>query len=356
MRSLPRPTRHRLARPTRSGSPGAWLGRAVGLRPRQAGRERAARGHPGDRREHRQLAAARLVHGGRARPGGGASATPGTARAARRASPRTSTGSPRTTTSTSRCSASCSSSAAGPASTRSTSRSSGSTTCRPGGSSRPSASRSGTSSTPTCRPRRRPGATRSANGSAPGSASTPTGGRPAATPSSAARMAWHDARVSHTANGVYAAMFMAAAHAASLGAAIGRGVRGRRAVGRPAPEAGSPRRCATARELDGRRGRRRRRAVRALRRASRRARDQQHRARRRCALPPSTTSRPAICGVVQGGWDTDTNGAAVGSILGALGPIEERWSAPLHGRSRARCRRFDGITLDELVARTRAVA
>jgi hypothetical protein len=35
-------------------------------------------------------------------------------------------------------------------------------------------------------------------------------------PARAAAMAWQDARLSHTANGVYAAMFMAAAHAASL--------------------------------------------------------------------------------------------------------------------------------------------
>ena len=46
------------------------------------------------------------------------------------------------------------------------------------------------------------------------------------------------------------------------------------------------------------------------------------------------TSLPAICGVVQGGWDTDTNGAAVGSVFGALEPVDERWSAPLRGTVR----------------------
>jgi hypothetical protein len=60
--------------------------------------------------------------------------------------------------------------------------------------------------------------------------------------------------------------------------------------------------------------------------------------------------------VVQGGWDTDTNGAAVGSILGALYPIEERWSAPLHGRFTSSLPTFDGVTVDELTARTQAVA
>ena len=63
-----------------------------------------------------------------------------------------------------------------------------------------------------------------------------------------------------------------------------------------------------------------------------------------------------IGAVVQGGWDTDTNGAAVGSILGALYPIEERWSAPLHGRFASSLPSFDGVTVDELTARTLAVA
>jgi ADP-ribosylglycohydrolase len=67
----------------------------------------------------------------------------------------------------------------------------------------------------------------------------------------------------------------------------------------------------------------------------------------------------AIGGVVQAGWDTDTNGAAVGSILGAtvgLDGIDERWAAPLQGRFASSLPGFDGITMDELVQRTRAVA
>jgi ADP-ribosylglycohydrolase len=63
----------------------------------------------------------------------------------------------------------------------------------------------------------------------------------------------------------------------------------------------------------------------------------------------------AICAVVQGGWDTDTNGAAVGSIFGALRPIEARWSEPLHGRFASSLPGCDGIGLDELAARTRAL-
>jgi ADP-ribosylglycohydrolase len=63
-----------------------------------------------------------------------------------------------------------------------------------------------------------------------------------------------------------------------------------------------------------------------------------------------------IGAVVQGGWDTDTNGAAVGSILGALYPIDDRWSEPLHGRFASSLPSFDSASLDELVQRTLAVA
>ena len=59
---------------------------------------------------------------------------------------------------------------------------------------------------------------------------------------------------------------------------------------------------------------------------------------------------------MQGGLDTDTNGAAVGSIFGALQPIEPRWTEPLHGRFASSLPGFDGITLEALVERTLNVA
>jgi len=173
-------------------------------------------------------------------------------------------------------------------------------------------------------------------------------------PACAARMAWEGARLSHTANGVYAAMFMAAAHAASLWAS-------------------SPSECAEvglsvvpersrlaealrfARDLDGEWEER----VDAL--YERYGHYHWVHAINNTALVAAALHAfddfsPAICAVVQGGWDTDTNGAAVGSIFGALRPIEECWSAPLEGRFASSLPGFDGVTLDELVARTLAVA
>jgi len=173
-------------------------------------------------------------------------------------------------------------------------------------------------------------------------------------PVAAATMAWHDARVSHTANGVYAAMFMAAAHAASLGvsfpsecAQVGLSV--------VPPASRLAEAVRTARSLDGEWEE----VVEEL--YARYGGLHGVHAVNNTALVAAALYRfddfsDAICAVVQGGWDTDTNGAAVGSILGALRPIEERWSAPLHGRFASSLPGLDGITLDELVARTRSVA
>ena len=173
-------------------------------------------------------------------------------------------------------------------------------------------------------------------------------------PARAARMAWEDARLSHTANGVYAAMFMAAAHAASLWASAPSECAN---VGLSVVPPAS--RLAEAlhfvRELEGEWESR----VDAL--YERYGHYHWVHAINNTALVAAALYAfddfsSAIGGVVQGGWDTDTNGAAVGSIFGALRPIEDRWSEPLHGRVSSSLPGFDGVTLDELAARTLAVA
>ena len=176
-------------------------------------------------------------------------------------------------------------------------------------------------------------------------------------PVAAARMAWEDARVSHAANGVYAAMFMAAAHAASVtgsspAACADAGLSVVPAESRLAEA------LRTARELAGLGWEE---AVDELYARY----DGYHwvHAINNTALVAAALYAfdddfsGAISAVVQGGWDTDTNGAAVGSIVGAavgVDGIEERWSAPLGGRFTSSLPGFDGITLDELVRRTLA--
>ncbi|MFF9347862.1 ADP-ribosylglycohydrolase family protein [Streptomyces sp. NPDC014734] len=64
----------------------------------------------------------------------------------------------------------------------------------------------------------------------------------------------------------------------------------------------------------------------------------------------------SICRAVSGGWDTDSNGATVGSIAGLLAgrpeAIGERWSAPLKNRLTTSVGDFDGIGFDELARLT----
>jgi ADP-ribosylglycohydrolase len=178
-------------------------------------------------------------------------------------------------------------------------------------------------------------------------------------PVAAARMAWEDARLSHAANGVYAAMFMAAAHAASLSesSAAACADAGLSVVPARSRLAAALR---TARELAGELEWEE--VVDEVY-----ARFDYHwvHAINNTALVAAALYAfdgdfsGGICATVQAGLDTDTNGAAVGSILGALaGPdgIDDRWTAPLHGRFASSLPGFDGITIDELVRRTLAVA
>jgi len=179
-------------------------------------------------------------------------------------------------------------------------------------------------------------------------------------PVAAARLAWLDARVSHEANGVYAAMFMAAAHAASLvessaTMAVDAGLSVIPAESRLAAGIRLARDMATVAEewepvVDGLHERYGNlHWVHAINNTALVAAAM-------CFFDGDFDA--AICGVVQGGWDTDTNGAAVGSIFGAtLGAdgIESRWSEQLHGRFASSLPGFDGITLDEITDRTLAL-
>lgn len=63
----------------------------------------------------------------------------------------------------------------------------------------------------------------------------------------------------------------------------------------------------------------------------------------------------SICNAVMGGWDTDSHGATVGSILGTwLGAsrLPEKWTGPLQNRVRTSLKGFDRSTFDDLARRT----
>jgi ADP-ribosylglycohydrolase len=66
----------------------------------------------------------------------------------------------------------------------------------------------------------------------------------------------------------------------------------------------------------------------------------------------------SICAVVSGGWDTDSCGATVGAVAGALrgaGALPAGWVTPLRNRLATSVPGFarrDGVGLDELAART----
>ncbi|GLZ80205.1 hypothetical protein Afil01_50120 [Actinorhabdospora filicis] len=66
-----------------------------------------------------------------------------------------------------------------------------------------------------------------------------------------------------------------------------------------------------------------------------------------------------ITATVTGGWDTDSNGATVGGIVGALTgacALPEYWKAPLKNRLATSIPGLDGVGFDELARRTLALA
>ena len=63
----------------------------------------------------------------------------------------------------------------------------------------------------------------------------------------------------------------------------------------------------------------------------------------------------SVCNVVMGGWDTDSNGATVGSVTGTMlgaSRLPPRWIEPLNNRIRSSLRGFDNTAIDLLARRT----
>ncbi|MFE2551906.1 ADP-ribosylglycohydrolase family protein [Streptomyces sp. NPDC059355] len=62
----------------------------------------------------------------------------------------------------------------------------------------------------------------------------------------------------------------------------------------------------------------------------------------------------SVCRAVSGGWDTDSNGATAGSLAALVDPdgVPQRWSAPLKNRLATTVPGFDGIGFDTLAQLT----
>ena len=180
-------------------------------------------------------------------------------------------------------------------------------------------------------------------------------------PASAVRAAWVDARLSHVRNGIYGAMFVAGACAQAVVsddvddvvatglAVVPPGSRYAEAIafGVGLGRSGVPTEEAFDRLYD-RYGHLH--WVHVLNNAALAA----------YALTVSEGDfETAICAAVMGGWDTDSVGATVGSICGALAGakrLPQRWVAPLKNRIATSLPGFDGIGFDELADRTLALA
>jgi ADP-ribosylglycohydrolase len=178
-------------------------------------------------------------------------------------------------------------------------------------------------------------------------------------PAAAAELAWRDARLSHVENGVYGAMWAAGMVAAAFVerdpvrvvrrglATIPAASRLAEAVAWSADLAGRTDDWETV--LDGLHGRYGHyHWVHAVNNAALVAAALVH---GRGAYGRS------IAAAVMGGWDTDSNGATVGSVVGAMvgrGGIDEAWAEPLRGEVRSSLKGFDRSRVDDLARRTLA--
>ncbi|MFE7977559.1 ADP-ribosylglycohydrolase family protein [Streptomyces shenzhenensis] len=175
-------------------------------------------------------------------------------------------------------------------------------------------------------------------------------------PGAAAAQAHRDAVLSHTANGVYAAMFTAATIAAAATGTLD--VHACLRVGRTVVPPGS--RLAEA--LDHAVGLAAEhpdfdQVVDALHARHSAAYHWVHAIPNTALVAAALTHADgdftgSICRAVSGGWDTDSNGATAGSIAGLLAgtpaALPDRWTAPLKNRLATSVTGFDGIGFDAL--------
>ncbi|MFD9305341.1 ADP-ribosylglycohydrolase family protein [Streptomyces sp. NPDC060048] len=174
-------------------------------------------------------------------------------------------------------------------------------------------------------------------------------------PAGAAAQAYRDAALTHTGNGVYAALFVAAATAA---AATGRAdvhtaLRAGLAVVPPGSRLAEAVRFGirtAAREIDF--------DTVVDRLHARFGHYHWVHAVPNTALTAAALTHAdgdfthSICRAVSGGWDTDSNGATAGALAGLLagdpGNIAHRWTAPLKNRLATTVTGFDGTGFDTL--------
>jgi ADP-ribosylglycohydrolase len=180
-------------------------------------------------------------------------------------------------------------------------------------------------------------------------------------PAEAARLAWRDARLSHVRSGLYGAMCVAAMCAQAV---VSDDVDDVLEAGRAVVPPDS--RYADALRVGieaGRSGHDTEAALDVL--AERYGHLHWVHVLNNAALMAFALSRSegdlgeGICLAVTGGWDTDSVGASVGSVCGALAGarrLPDRWTGPLANRLASSLPGCDGLAFDALAARTARMA
>ena len=184
-------------------------------------------------------------------------------------------------------------------------------------------------------------------------------------PAAAARLAWRDARLSHTRNGLYGAMFAAAMTAAACAAGPGPdGVEAVLAAGLSVLPPSSRLAAAVRRGAELGRSTPDTEEALDLLHAEFGHHHWVHVLNNAALIAYALRAGrgelgPSIAIAVTGGWDTDSDGATVGAVCGTLAgaaALPPEWTVPLRNRVATSIPGPDSLALDDLAARTVRVA